>query len=339
MIALITLDLSEKIIKTYSEIDSFENLRQLEKELTQSVRVFNEDNHSEIFSNNRQLDGESKKPNEQEIVAIIKEEKPRINSMINATLGRIAASDLVNFLDENEQAIDLFYKRVNLLTYKGVWQANESSDYLDGKREGEIALKIEKLFNPALSSEKMYVTFRLLDGGVIDKWIIVKSLNFPFTNVTLTNTSLTQSFLSIVEFGEIFDANNIVISKRLFIHLILDCKSEFHFDWKDNTAQDPETINNFLGSFKSNCEGMNDVTFTLSLEEEDEDYYKVLIYSITVCTFALAQIFNTLWLTKQINSSNTLANSISLVTIVQNTVWNSYGCLCHFFLTVSYDVK
>lgn len=84
---------------------------------------------------------------------------------------------------------------------------------------------------------------------------------------------------------------------------------------------------------------MSDITFAMSIEEDYEDYGKVLAYSVTVCVFALAQVFNTLWVNRQLNSSNTLANSISLITIVQNTVWNSYGCLCHFFLTVSYDVK
>jgi len=77
----------------------------------------------------------------------------------------------------------------------------------------------------------------------------------------------------------------------------------------------------------------------LFIEEEYEDYANVIAYSVIVCIFALAQIFNTLWLNKQVNSSNTLANSISLVTIVQNAVWNAYGCLCHFFLTVGYEVK
>jgi hypothetical protein len=84
---------------------------------------------------------------------------------------------------------------------------------------------------------------------------------------------------------------------------------------------------------------MNDFHFNLSIEEEYEDYSKVLAYSVTVCVFALAQVFNTLWVNRQLNSSNTSANSISLITIVENTVWNSYGCLCHFFLTVSYDVS
>ncbi len=217
MIALITLDLSEKIIKTYSEIDSFENLRQLEKAFTQSDRDFIRDNNTENSSSNRVLDAESNNVNEEEIAGRIQEENTWSQSMINATLGPNASNDLVHFRDENQQVIDLFYKRVNLLTYKGIWQANESSDYLEGKIEGEIALKIERFVNPTLATEKMYITFRLLDGSVIDKWIIVKSLNFPFTNITLTNTSLTQSFLSIVDFGEILDTNNLVLSKLIFI--------------------------------------------------------------------------------------------------------------------------
>ena len=115
------------------------------------------------------------------------------------------------------EAIMKFYSNANLITYKGNWHSEVSNEYLDNRTDGEIALKIERYFNKVTSSEKIFVTFRLLDGNVLDKWIIVKSLNFPFVNTTITNTTLTQSFLSLAEFGEIFDTNDVIYSMLNYI--------------------------------------------------------------------------------------------------------------------------
>jgi hypothetical protein len=47
-------------------------------------------------------------------------------------------------------------------------------------------------------------------------------------------------------------------------------------------------------------------------------------------------ILNTNMIKYKLNNSENFANGISLFTIYENIIWNSYGCLCHFFLTLNY---
>lgn len=200
-IAMITFDLSEKIIRTYSDIDTYEHLRILENTLNQK----NAKNFELNLDQQRILETQL---NDEDFIELAEEENNKLNTLLDAD----EPIDNKSNEKEEEEAIMKFFNRVNLITYKGIWKASQSNEYLDNRIEGEIALKIEKYFNKIYSSEKIFVTFRLLDGDVIDKWIIVKSLNYPFANATVTNTTLTQSYFSLVEFGEIFDTDDIVYS-------------------------------------------------------------------------------------------------------------------------------
>jgi hypothetical protein len=91
------------------------------------------------------------------------------------------------------------------------------------------------------------------------------------------------------------------------------------------------------GSFDSNC----GISFTFSLDKEDEmsHYSQLTAYSVIVTILALSQIFNSIWLNCKVESYPSFANSISLITIVENMIWNSYGCLSHFFFTINLDVN
>lgn len=47
-------------------------------------------------------------------------------------------------------------------------------------------------------------------------------------------------------------------------------------------------------------------------------------------------VFNTTIIQYKLKDSEGFGNGISLLTIYENIIWNSYGCLCHFFLTLNY---
>lgn len=200
-------DLGQKIIRTYSDSDSLENFRNLEKALEQE---------EENLIRKTKLDGsrylkENIGFNEDQIV----DKNEILDSTQDGTYTEEISSANIN--EDNEAEFMKFYSYANMITYKGNWHSEVSNQYLENRNKGEIALKIERYFNKVTSSERIFVTFRMLDGNVLDKWIIVKSINFPFVNTTVTNTSLTQSFLSIVEFGEIFDTNDVIYSMWNYI--------------------------------------------------------------------------------------------------------------------------
>lgn len=247
------------------------------------------------------------------------------------------------YFDEQKELVVNFYNKVDRRTYKGKWKSESNFSFLSNRLEGEMAMRIEKLNSyTSFEFEKAFIVFRLLDGHYIDRWTLVRSFNKPFMNMTFTNFSINQNFSTFIDFGEIFEKidykdSNITTDSSISTY----CRSTINLDWSQrsykNGSQTHSNVSIILGSFTSNC-GFNNITFELELEKEDEDFYKVLFYSFFVTVVACSQIFNTIWLTYKISDSQTYANAISLFTILQNIVWNAYGCLCHFFLTVNYDV-
>jgi hypothetical protein len=245
-------------------------------------------------------------------------------------------------LDQQKELVVNFYNKIDRKTYRGKWRSDDKFNFLSQKKEGEMALRIEKVNTfTSFDFEKAFIVFRLLDGHYIDRWALIRAVNRPFWNISFTNSSINQNFSTFVDFGEIFekveykDSNFTVDSTSSAF-----CRSTIVLDWGVKSFENSTTTSNIshiLGSFSSDC-GFNNITFELQLEKDDEDFYKVLLYSFVVSLLAASQIFNTVWMIHKISDSQTYANTISLFTVLQNIVWNAYGCLCHFFLTVNYDV-
>jgi hypothetical protein len=345
---LITVDLGDKILKSYNE----DPLRIL------SLVQGNREENSNLNTSN--LSSSS------------------IPNVLNNTYdtGGEALKEFQNLMEQQKDLLVNFYNKVDRQTYRGTWKSDEKFNFLSDRSEGEIAFRLEKISSYSSSDfEKVFVVFRLLDGHFIDKWVLVRSINRPFWNLTIGNNSIEQHFNSLIDYGEIFEkidyggnegsesfsdpeaeisensensenslnstsTSSSSSSSNLNQHSMASlnsCRSTLKLDWNNNTLNSTN-LTNLIGSFSSNC-GFNNFTFNLELEKEDEDYPKVMLYSFIVTCLALSQIFNTIWITVKINDSQTFANSISLITVLQNIVWNAYGCLCHFFLTVNYDVS
>ena len=306
---LITVDLTGQLLQSLSEDNNYT------QEITdKSLRILNSE-HSQL-SRTENLTEEIEKNNE----------------------------NFQRSIQDKKELVGNFYNKVDRRTYKGKWKSEMNFSFLSNRLEGEIAMRIEKINSfSSFEFEKSFIVFRLLDGHYIDRWTLVRSFNNPFMNMTFTNYSILQNFSTFVDFGEIFEKidykdSNITTDSSISTF----CKSTINLDWSQNSlnknkSQSISNVSVILGSFQSNC-GFNNITFELELEKEDEDFYKVLIYSFFVTLLACSQIFNTIWLTYKISDSQTYANALSLITILQNIVWNAYGCLCHFFLTVNYDV-
>ena len=89
-----------------------------------------------------------------------------------------------------------------------------------------------------------------------------------------------------------------------------------------------------VGDFISNC----NLTFSFNTEVQDEfeGFWTITTYSIIVTLVSLFSLLTTFLTIKRLNNSTVYANSISMITIGENIIWNAYGCLCHFFLCISF---
>ena len=341
---LITVDLGDKIFKSYNE---------------DPLRILSLEKSNREALNN---------PN---ISTISNSYIPEVfNNTFDA--GGVSLKDFQNLMEQEKDLLVNFYNKVDRQKYRGTWKSEEKFNYLSDRSEGEIAFRIEKIISySSFDFDKVFIVFRLLDGHFIDKWLLVRSFNRPYWNLTIGNNSIEQHLNSFIDYGEIFEKidyegnegselpseisennenseNNVNSTttslssspsepSKYSMSSLNNCRSIIKLDWNNNTLNS-SNLTNIMGSFSSSC-GFNNFTFNLDLEKEDEDYPKVMLYSVIVTCLALSQIFNTIWITLKINDSQTFANSISLITVLQNIVWNAYGCLCHFFLTVNYDVS
>jgi hypothetical protein len=308
---LITVDLSENIFHSVKE-ESLRILSSTEKD-KDPMESFNQDLAQPLYRTEN-----------------ITEEMERNHEYIK------------KLIEQQKELVVNFYNKIDRKTYRGSWKSEDKFNFLSEKTEGEMALRIEKVNTfTTFDFEKAFIVFRLLDGHYIDRWALIRAVNRPFWNISFTNTSISQNFSTFVDFGEIFEKidyqdSNFTVESSSSAY----CHSTIVLDWGAKSTENSTILSNIshiLGSFNSNC-GFNNITFELYLEKDDQDYYKVLFYSFVVSLLAGSQIFNTVWMIHKIADSQTFANSISLITVLQNIVWNAYGCLCHFFLTVNYDV-
>lgn len=224
-----------------------------------------------------------------------------------------------------------FISAVQSKGFRGKWEAEEAIPHFDElNNEGEIQFRMDyhNIFT-GYSNDRLNVRFLILDGNYIDKWININSYSMLGNNLNITNTTFQQEFITTVDYGEIFEK----------ISLNYKCHSRITFNWTDSIKDDHSQSSDyslFKGSFISDC-GFANLTFNLLLANPIEDNNRIALYSVLVSFLAISQIFHSLYLTMKIANSQTYAKSLSLITLGQNIVWNAYGCLCHFFMTVKYE--
>ncbi len=95
------------------------------------------------------------------------------------------------------------------------------------------------------------------------------------------------------------------------------------------------------GKFKNNeCFIPLNITLEdLTVRDLNEDNSNHVFYCLFVSFLIIFQIYSTILLINKISDNFTNSNSVSLYTVGQNTIWNAYGCLFHFFIAVNNEVK
>lgn len=221
--------------------------------------------------------------------------------------------------------------------YSGQWHDDETN------KKGKIIMKIIQANKSILrQQEYLQVLFRLNENNTIDKWVVVTSTG-KMAYMKSSNTSFEGKYFSIFEYGSNLDRPT---SEQKCDSLL---KLEFAYEnttaleditetetnkEKNNASQDKIVLFNIIkGEFTSDC-NLN-FKFTAEIEEMYANFWIITVYSIIVSLLCICSLFNSGWMIYKLDNSVVYGNSISLITISENIIWNAYGCLCHFFLSLS----
>jgi len=244
----------------------------------------------------------------------------------NRTIEDIRYEELLKKYMENRNTEELiqistFFDQMDKKIYEGRWFANgvEGLTKYFGidANEGDMDLTFLKFteFNRFITQSTTY-RLRLLKDNFIDNWIEFQGFSLTFTNITFKNNTLSASYSSFMNFGELFERKGGMNF----------CDGTFTMSWK-NRKSDEDSIKNsnigknsknpnenkfyiqyLNGTFKTNCNV--DIKFELSLADDSLIKNKILNYSIVFSMFWILQIINTLYLTKKINESNAFSNGV-----------------------------
>ena len=233
--------------------------------------------------------------------------------------------ELIANNDVEDIIYDEIFNNLYYTTYSGEWKSDTISSYVSN--EGLIFMQLAS--NWKRVADSFNVNIRILKGKYIDNWMIIQSEisieKIIFDNKTNEFLFLKGEFNSQASTGELFD------------HLSSNTSCKSNISLKFPKKED-HTINyeKIVGIIHSNCFN-SDIEFNVIIKDEKKDDIAISSYSCIISVVTLLSILNTLWINHKLNESQSYAKSISLCTIYQNIIWNSYGCLCHFYLTINYS--
>ena len=236
--------------------------------------------------------------------------------------------DSFRYLDSNNSS---FIERISQGIYTGTWIDSKNSN-----KKGKIYSKVisnNEIYSP--EAEGIQIFFRLIEGNHIDHWIVINAIAKKDHIKYSGNNTFSGQFISNIEYGENLDRPT--ESKNA-------CETELSITFSnpplpENITITPEeekkiVLSIMVGEFISNC----NLTFSFNTEVQDEfeGFWTITTYSIIVTLVSLFSLLTTFLTIKRLNNSTVYANSISMITIGENIIWNAYGCLCHFFLCISF---
>ena len=219
-----------------------------------------------------------------------------------------------------------FIKNLIYITYEGSWYNIDSI-------ESNGLLYMQFSINRENFPDYLNVIIRLINGMYIDNWKVIYNeipiRKLEIENITDKNKSiiLKGEFDSNAELGKIFEKKKSIFYCKTIMYFIFPL-------FENNTIN---YNNNIIGNLNSTCKFFEDYKIIINKKEYGKESKTIKIYSTIVIIICLLMIINTNIVKYKLNQSEAFANGISSLTVFSNIIWNSYGCLCHFFLTVNYQ--
>ncbi len=219
-----------------------------------------------------------------------------------------------------------FIHNLSYINYEGKWN---NKKFLNSN--GSIYLQLST--NRNIFPDNLNLIIRLTQGSYIDNWIAFYN-EIPIKNVKINETNLFNNnfilfegeYESQIEIGEVFERKKLYSKCKSYILLNLTKNENINYK------------NNIQGTLRAKCnnELEYDITLNIKIKNSEIEKQNVNFYSLLTIIICLLMAFNTSIIQYKLKDSEGFANGISLLTIYENIIWNSYGCLCHFFLTLNY---
>ena len=192
---------------------------------------------------------------------------------------------------------------------------------------------------------------RIIENKTIDKWLFISKyikiknfldiydeINRVDENITMhfyNESFLNLSYMSKFEKGEYFSVPH---NRKI-------CNISYSFNFlfnninktSNNNTWTEKEISGIKGSLLSeDCK----IKMEFNLEKHSMMYNKIYnhiaLYCLCLSILSLLHSFSTKLFISKIDFSTVNSSSISIFTICQNIIWNSYCCYSHFYLLLSY---
>ena len=216
------------------------------------------------------------------------------------------------------------FDKVTTNLYSGTWTDISPNNSALSTNSGKIYFRLARTTQlSSLSSSNYKILIRLLHGAYIDTWTLLTSIETP-NLVHITNDSeIKGKFSTFIEEGH--DLNK--------AHSSIKCESNISLTFTNISYNKYQTVFGVL----TTCNNLS-ISFTADSEDEYINHTEITIYSVVSSLIGLISLANSFWLIRKLEGSTANGAAVSLITIGMNTIWNAYGCLCHFFLCVSYKI-
>ena len=267
--------------------------------------------------------------------------------------------DLLNLSYINSSFLNTFHKK----RFINIWNIQLKEKFFDGEvnytnitnNESKSGIMNLRIFLPKENRIREdlnpTIKMRIIENKKVDKWMFISKNNKIKTlfdiyqelkeaeeNITMhyyNETFLNMSYISKLEKGEYFNVPynrkicNIIYTINFLVEYVN--KTSNNKTWKE------KEITGIKGSlFSDDCK----MEMEFNLEGHSKTYYKIYYSVVLYCSFSsllsLLHLFTTKLLINKIDFSTVNHSSISIFTICQNIIWNSYCCYSHFYLLLNF---
>ena len=314
-----------------------------------SLFIFN------ITYNNTSLQKDHSKPNQSESYNYY-------NSNNKIPIERKLSSitkDLTNITFNNISKREYFNKK----KFLNIWNTQLKEKLFDGEVNytnissgiTKVGLMNLRIFIPIEKKiwEDEYPTFkmRIIENKTIDNWIFItkyiklkklfdiyddmKEVNENITMHYYNETFVNLSYISKIEKGEYFSIPS--KNKLCNISYTFNFLNNYNNKTVHNNTWIEKEISGIKGSlYSEDC----NISLEFNVEKHSNTYNKLYNSIVIYCLFSsLLSIFHSFCTKLFINKIDFSAvnhSSISILTICQNIIWNSYCCYSHFYLLLNF---
>ena len=204
--------------------------------------------------------------------------------------------------------------------------------------------------------EFLDLKIRLNDGLPTENWVFLSSkIDINSNDITINEIPTKDNYTKIynikanttfiLEKGVFFEGTQIIERKQGKINIkIISFSNNTTTTQINTTNTTTNIIYKDLIYTKIQAEiqfnELPNIIFTLTgiIYDSQEDYPKILHYSILLTLFTILQMASISHMSQQVIDYPTYADGLSVIHIIIDLVWNSFACLIHFLFAIMHSL-